>query len=66
MEATGRPGSELPPDAAALAQILGERMGLGKGLAGGLELLYGPDGSLRKWRRVEEGGRDTLKRFDGG
>ena len=56
-------GFSLPPDAAVLAEMLGERLGLGKGDPGGLELRYGPDGSLRKWRRLEEGGRDALARF---
>lgn len=59
-----QPGSVLPPAVAALLELAAERMGLGKGDPGGLELLFGPDGRLRKWRRLEEGGRDRLTRFD--
>lgn len=59
-----RPADTLPPDVAALAELLGERMGLGKGEQGGLELRFGPEGKLRKWRRLEEGGREGMARFD--
>ena len=55
-----QPGAALPPGIAALLELAAERMGLGKGDPGGLELSFGPDGTLRKWRRFEEGGRDRL------
>jgi len=59
-----QPGAVLPPGIAALLELAAERMGLGKGDPGGLELSFGPDGTLRKWRRFEEGGRDRLGSHD--
>lgn len=54
----------LPPDVAAMLELAAHRMGFGKGLDGGLELRFSPDGTIRKWTRLDEGGRDKLARFN--
>lgn len=56
------PGSELPPDVAALAELFAEKVGAGAG-RWRLELFL-EDGRVRKWSRAEEGGRQDLARFD--
>ena len=56
------PASELPPDAAALADLFAEKV---DAAAGHWRIeLYLEDGRLRKWSRQEEGGRQDLSRFD--
>jgi hypothetical protein len=55
-------GATLPPDAAALAELLAEKVGAGAG-TWRLELFI-ENGRVRKWSRQEEGGRQDLARFD--
>lgn len=55
-------GATLPPDAAALAEMLAEKVGAGSG-RWRLEFFI-EDGRVRKWSRQEEGGRQDLARFD--
>lgn len=57
-----QPGAALPPATAALAELLLERLDAATG-SWRVEL-FGTDGRLRKFARQEEGGRDTLARFD--
>ena len=52
----------LPPDVAALAEMFLERVDAATG-TWRVEL-FATDGRLRKFTRQEEGGRDTLARFD--
>jgi hypothetical protein len=59
-----RAGSTLPPEVAALAEMLLERLDAASG--NWRVELYATDGRLRKFSRQEEGGRDTLARFDEG
>jgi hypothetical protein len=59
-----RDGSTLPPEVAALAELLLERLDAATG--NWRVELYATDGRLRKFSRQEEGGRDTLARFDEG
>jgi hypothetical protein len=58
-----QPGAALPPDVAALAELLLERLDAATG--NWRVELFGSDGRLRKFARQEEGGRDALARFDG-
>lgn len=57
-------GATLPPDVAALAELLLERIDAATGMW--RVELFATDGRLRKFSRQEEGGRDTLTRFDEG
>jgi hypothetical protein len=63
MDATGVTGSgaELPPDVAALAELIAEKIGAGAG-RWRLEFFL-ENGRVRNWARREEGGRDDLGRF---
>lgn len=57
-------GTNLPPDCAALAELLFERL---DAAAGNWRLeIEASDGRVRRWRREEQGGRDQLARFDQG
>jgi hypothetical protein len=57
-----RPAVTLPPEVAALAELLFERL---DAAVGNWRIeLFGTDGRLRSFRRQEEGGRDALARFD--
>lgn len=55
-------GAALPPDVVALAELLLERLDAASG-TWRVEL-FATDGRLRKFARQEEGGRDTLARFN--
>lgn len=56
-----RPASDLPPDAAALAEMLLERIDCATG--NWRVELFATDGRVRNYRRQEEGGRDQLARY---
>lgn len=57
-----QPGSALPPDVAALAELLLERLDAATGMW--RVELFADNGRLRTFRRQEEGGREQLARFD--
>jgi hypothetical protein len=59
-----QPGAALPPDVAAIAELLLERLDAATG--NWRVELFATDGRLRKFARQEEGGRDTLTRFNKG
>lgn len=57
-----RSGDTLPPDVAALAEMLLERLDAATG--NWRVELFATDGRLRRFSRQEEGNRTTLARFD--
>lgn len=57
-----QPGGTLPPDVAALAELLLERLDAATG--DWRVELFATDGRIRRFARQEEGGRDSLARFD--
>lgn len=56
-----RDGSTLPPDVAALAEMLLERLDAATG--NWRVELFATDGRVRRFARQQEGGRDQLARF---